>query len=250
MGYTSTDREAGIATITLDRAERRNAFNGKVKAEIASRLRSLNEDDEVRVVVFQTAGEKIFTAGGDLKEDLDRENHSLRRVAQDWQELYDGMKRLGKPLITKVDGDTYAGGVDLLLYSDFVVSAAEVTFQLPEVEFELLDWQNVSMLPHVAGPKKALEFAMLGTPFSAEEAEGAGIITRVVPKAELDAEVRSMATTLTERDPEILKLIKESVYLSQEMSPTAARSQLLSKSLEHDRDRPEGHALGRKHRLE
>lgn len=250
MEHVTAEREDGIGTVTLERTERKNAFNGAVKSEIAGILRDFEEDDDVRVVVFQTAGEEIFSAGGDLKEDLDREDHSLRRVAADWQELYDEMIRIGKPLISKVDGDTYAGGVDLLLYSDFVVAAEGVTFQLPEVEFELLDWQNVALLPHLAGPKKAFEFAMLGEPFSAAEAERAGIVTRVVPPESLDDEVRSMAGTLKSRDPEILELIKESVYVSQDMSPSAARAQILQKSLDHDRGRPEGHALGREHRLE
>lgn len=240
MEHIEVDIADGIGTVTVARYEEaRNAFNDHTKTEILQVLNEFRDDEDVRVVVFRTEGD-IFSAGGDMKEGGEH-THSIpviKSAAEDWEDLYMTMLNMGKPTVAIVDGDVIAGAVDLLLFTDFVFAAESAEFHLPEVFMSHVDYFNVSMLPHHVGPKAALNFILTGGPINAAEAKRIGLITDVVPPAELDERVAEVTADLLEASPRIIKLLKKTVYENLDMSPNAAFMHSKQVSMENLRTNP------------
>lgn len=241
MDHIDVDVADGIGEITVTRYEdARNAFNDHTKSEIMQVLEEFRDDDDVRVVVFRTEGD-IFSAGGDMKEGGEH-THSIpviKSAAEDWEDLYMTMLNLGKPTVAVVDGDAIAGAVDLLLFTDFVFAAESAEFHLPEVYMSHVDYFNVAMLPHHAGPKAALDFILTGGPIDTADAKRIGLITDAVPDAELDDRVAETTARLLEASPRIVELLKRTVYENLEMSPKAAFMHSKQVSMENLRTNPD-----------
>jgi enoyl-CoA hydratase/carnithine racemase len=203
----------GVARITLNRPERRNAMSWGVIAGIRERVASAKADPDVRVVVLTGAGEKAFCAGADLGGmgagagflDLHEGRGGLA-------ELFRELWALGKPTIARVRGYALAGGFGLALACDFVVAADDAQFGTPEIDVGLWPYMITVPLVRSMPPKKALELMLTGRRVMAEEAERIGFVNRVVPVDELDEAVDSLATALAHKSPAVVKLGRDSFY--------------------------------------
>ncbi|MGH9185755.1 MAG: enoyl-CoA hydratase/isomerase family protein [Acidimicrobiales bacterium] len=203
----------GVATITINRPERRNAMSWTVITELRHAIAAARADDDVRVVVLTGAGDKAFCAGADLSGMAEgagwAELHDARgEMARLFQDMWD----LGKPIIARVRGYALAGGFGLALACDLVVAADDAQFGTPEIDVGLWPYMITVPLVRSMSPKRALELMMTGRRVGAEEAERIGFVTQVVSTDELDAAVAQLAATVAAKSPAIMKLGRDSFY--------------------------------------
>src|SRR5437763_201357 len=170
-------------------------------------------DEDVRVLVITGAGEQAFCAGADLtgmRGDASFvETHDARG---ELARLFHDFWGLGKPTIARVRGFALAGGFGLALACDFVVAADDAQFGTPEINVGLWPYMITVPLVRSMPPKKVLELMLTGRRVAASEAERIGFVNQVVPVAELDAAVDSLAATLASKSPAIVKLGRDSFY--------------------------------------
>jgi len=207
------DVDGGIATVTINRPERRNALSWTVMSELRDAFETAKADANVRAVVLTGAGDKAFCAGADL---------TGMREGAGWAELHDGrgelarlfrsMWELGKPIIARVRGYALAGGFGLCLACDLVVAADDAQFGTPEIDVGLWPYMITVPLTRSMPPKVALELMMTGRRVKADEALRIGFVNRVVPVGELDAAVAELAGVLAAKSPAIMKLGRDSFY--------------------------------------
>ena len=214
----------GVARVTINRPERRNAMSWAVLTELRAAVAEARADRDVRVVVLTGAGDKAFCAGADLtgmaSDSSFAEVHDARgELARLFTELWE----LGKPTIARVRGYALAGGFGLALACDLVVAADDAQFGTPEVNVGLWPYMITVPLVRSMPPKKALELMLTGRRVDAAEAERIGFVTKVVPVAELDAAVDELARDLASKSPAIVKLGRDSFY---EVWDLAARDAL------------------------
>jgi enoyl-CoA hydratase/carnithine racemase len=230
-----------VATVTIDRPDKLNAIDLPTKMEIIDRLETYRDDDDVRVVVFESTGD-AFSAGGDLGEVVSK-NYQLTPFTESWEELFDLLHSLGKPTVAKVDGYALGGGFDLVLHTDVVIASEDAVFGQPEIDLGLVNHFSPPLLHRTVGLRKTIEIMMLGEHIGAERAAEMGLITRTVPADDLDDEVESVVAELKSKPPRIMKKLKEALYDSLEMSPASGRKHIervAVESVREDPDHPEG----------
>ncbi|MCA9543821.1 MAG: enoyl-CoA hydratase/isomerase family protein [Myxococcales bacterium] len=205
---TKSVTESGVLTLTIDRAQRRNALSTAVVEGLTAGLAAAKADPSVRVVVITGAGERAFCAGGDLAGGMGGGGGLPGRLADKaaYAELLRALQGLGKPTIARLNGDAYGGGVGLMLACHLVVAAEDVRVGLPEIKVGLWPMMVTALLVRHVGRKTAAELMLLGEKHAAEEARALGLINRVVPRVELDAAVGRWAEALAGQSPAVMKL--------------------------------------------
>lgn len=203
-----------IATITLERPEKKNALDPETLRQLRAAFDSAARDDAVRVIVLKGKGTD-FCAGADLDAlaalvDGDEEAH--RADARGFSQLFTCMRDLPKPIIAAVRGRALAGGAGLVLASDIVIAAEDVQLGFPEVKIGFIAGVVLSLLRRATGEKAAFELVATGRQVAAAEALRIGLVTRVVPAAELDAAVNDTARALAELAPDALARTKRLFY--------------------------------------
>jgi enoyl-CoA hydratase/carnithine racemase len=219
----------GIARVTINRPERRNAMSYGVMQGLRDAVAAARADDAVRVVVLTGAGDRAFCAGADLGGIAENAGaaaaHDGRGLLAD---LFRELWRLGKPTIARVRGYALAGGFGLALACDFVVAADDAQFGTPEVNVGLWPYMITVPLLRSMPPKKVLELQSTGRRVDAAEAERIGFVTRVVPVGELDAAVDELAGSLASKSPLVLRWGRDAFYRVLEMDADSALDYLQS----------------------
>jgi len=207
------DVTSGVARVTINRPERRNAMSWAVLTELRQAFADAKADADVRVVVLTGAGDKAFCAGADLTGmRADAHYVEVHEARGELAQLFDDLWALGKPTIARVRGYALAGGFGLALACDFVVAADDARFGTPEIDVGLWPYMITVPLVRSMAPKKVLELMLTGRRIDAAEADRLGFVTRVVPVADLDAAVDELAATLAAKSPAIVKLGRDSFY--------------------------------------
>ena len=215
--------ENGIATMTFNRPEARNALSLELRALLRDALQAAEHDDAVRCVVLRGAGGH-FMAGGDVKSmatKLDQPRNQLRAEfmnrIHDLHPIMYTMRRMGKPIIASVAGAAAGAGVSMALAADLVIAADDSFFTLAYVHIGTSPDGSASFhLPRAVGIKKALEIALLGERFDAHAAQAMGMINFVVPAAALAAETHQLATRLANGPTHVYGNTKRLLYRSLE----------------------------------
>jgi enoyl-CoA hydratase/carnithine racemase len=211
-------RAGARANIIINRPEKRNALNAATIAELYQAFEICKGDPSVRVVVLSGAGDKAFCAGADLAENRQTMNEYLRYVQREtFVNLFKIIPQLGKPVIGAVQGVALAGGCGLAASCDFVIASEAARFGTPEVNVGLFPMMISAILIRNLGRKKAYDLMLTGRQIDAHEAERIGLITRVVPAEQLQAEVDALAADLASRSPAILKLGKDALIKADQM---------------------------------
>lgn len=207
----------GVGLITINRPERRNALSPGVIKGIEDSIARAGDDREVRVVVLTGAGEKAFCAGADLGSTIPDgqggviESHYERgRLAS----VFTAMAKLGKPVISRVNGHALAGGFGLAASADFVIASETATFGTPEIDVGLWPMMITVILRRAMPPKRVLQLMMTGRRLSAREAESLGVVDMVTPPQELDAAVDELAATLKSKSPAAMRMGRDAFYAS------------------------------------
>lgn len=213
----------GVARLTINRPERRNALSWTLIDSLRARVREAREDPAVRTVVLTGAGDRAFCAGADLTGmRADASYAEVHAARGELAALFDDLWTLGKPTIARVRGYCLAGGFGLALSCDLVVAADDATFGTPEIDVGLWPYMITVPLCRSMPPKRALELMMTGRRIGAAEADRAGFLTRVVGVDELDAAVDDLAATLAAKSPSVMRLGRDSFYAVWDQSAAAA----------------------------
>jgi enoyl-CoA hydratase len=203
----------GVATVTINRPEQRNALSPSVVGGLRSAVAAARDDPEVRVLVLTGAGDRAFCAGADLTTVGGGTGYLEAHDARgDIAELFDELWSLGKPTIARVRGYALAGGFGLALACDLVVAASDAVFGTPEINVGLWPFMITVPLLRSMPAKKALELMLTGRRVAAEEAEAIGFVTRVVPVDALDVAVGELAASLASKSPAVMRLGRTAFY--------------------------------------
>jgi 2-oxoglutaroyl-CoA hydrolase len=199
------ERDDDVATITLDVPEKLNRLSMPARGRLARLFEELGADAAVRAIVLTGAGEKAFTAGGDIAGFLEREPEELSRLA--WNVA--APERCPKPVIAKLRGFAFGVGLELALACDFRIAAEDVELGLPEVKIGMIPGSGgTQRLARMVGLGRAKDLVMRGRRVGAAEALAIGLLTEVVPAAELDAAVASLVDELRALSPLALAMAK------------------------------------------
>jgi enoyl-CoA hydratase/carnithine racemase len=238
--------EGSIATIRFNRPDRLNAIGGPMRDEIFSALEACAADDAVRVVILTGEG-RGFSAGGDigqLKELRDQKAETeFRAILTRGQQINRYMRTMSKPVIAAVNGPCAGAGFSLALGCDFRIASDRATFGPVFARIGLHpDWGASWLLPRLVGSARACEMIFTGQMFSADEAEKAGVVNRVVPHEDLMTAVTDVAHKIAANPPGVIRLAKESIYRSMvsDLEMAFARENEVQSQCFHSEDFLEG----------
>jgi len=208
-----------VATIRINRPERRNALNADVMNGLSACFERAGADPDVSAIVLTGAGGS-FCAGADLGGGFDGDKSFLD--LHDDRGHYAGllvkMNRCKKPILAAVEGYCLAGGMGLCLSSDVAVASRDAQFGLPEIKRGLWPYMVTAVLIRNVGRKKAAELCMTGERISAAEAERIGIVNHCVAPAEFEEKVAAMAGKLASFSPAVMGLGKSCFYQIADMN--------------------------------
>lgn len=204
----------GIARITLNRPDSRNALSQELMAGLRDALAAAAADDDARVVILTGAGDRAFCAGGDLGGRGFETTSFLERHQERgrFADLFRQINNLGKPVIARVRGYCLAGGFGLALGCDLVVATEDSRFGTPEVKRGLMPMMIMATIFRNVGRKKGLELLLTGELIDARTAEDLGLINYAVPVDELDAKVDDLAGKIAALSPAVVRLGREAFY--------------------------------------
>jgi trans-feruloyl-CoA hydratase/vanillin synthase len=203
----------GIAWVTLNRPEKRNAMNPQLNTDMLDVLETLDADEDARVLVLTGAGDS-FSAGMDLREyfrDVDEQpDHIQRKVRRDsmgWQ--WRTLRTYAKPTIAMVNGWCFGGAFTPLVSCDLAIAADDATFGLSEINWGIPPGGNVSRaLAETVGTRDALLYIMTGRAFDGRRAAEMGLVNYSVPGERLREEVEALARDLLDKNPVVLRAAK------------------------------------------
>src|SRR5438876_1872467 len=184
--------DAGLAIVTMNRPERRNALSEAHMTELTRACRTLGEAGEARAIVLAAAG-PVFSSGHDFADMVERDLDGMRRLLATCTELMLTIQCLPQPVVAKVQGLATAAGCQLVASCDLAVAAEEASFATPGGKGGWFCHTPSVAVVRAIGAKRALELALTGDPIDARTALAWGLVNRVVPRAELDEATEALA---------------------------------------------------------
>ena len=206
------DERGPVGRITLNRPDKRNPIGPATCGEIVAALGALKASSDVRAVILTGAG-SVFSAGGDLSAMTKAQEGPTASLV----ELFTTMHELGKPLIAMVNGDALAGGLGLMVACDLVIASDAARFGTTEIAVGLWPMMITAEITRSVGRKKTLEMMLTGRKLDAREALACGLVNKIVPPAELEAQTMALATEIAGRSPAAMALGLRAFYRSQDM---------------------------------
>jgi enoyl-CoA hydratase len=204
--------DGGVARITMDDPDTRNALSAEMLGGLLAAFERAREADEVRCVVLASSHERTFSSGANLggfagDESLVGKHFGSERFVR----LFKLIGELGKPTVCAARGHVLAGALGIALACDLIVASEEATFGTPEINIGTFPFMIMALIYRNVPRKKANELLLLGERWSAQEAQAAGFVNRVVPDSELDALVAEWGGKLAGKSPVIMRLGKEAM---------------------------------------
>ena len=194
-----------VARIRFDRLDKKNAITAEMYKQLGAALAAAEADPKVRAVLLHGSAD-CFTAGNDVADFL---NVPRQPGGSPARALFDVLPHMKKPVVAAVGGPAVGIGSTMLLHCDLVYAAPNARFQLPFVPLGIVpEFGSTFLLPLIAGYQRAAKLLLLGRPFTAQEAQEAGIVSEVVPAEKLLEHAFQTATALAELPPESIRLTK------------------------------------------
>ncbi|RRH76671.1 enoyl-CoA hydratase [Falsigemmobacter faecalis] len=207
--------EDNVALVRLNRPEALNALNSQLMSELARALTELDRDDQVRCIVL-TGSDKAFAAGADIKE------MSTKGFVDMFTEDFftadsETLLRVRKPIIAAVSGYALGGGCELAMMCDFIICSESAKFGQPEINLGVVAGiGGTQRLTRFVGKSKSMDMHLTGRFMDAAEAERSGLVSRVVPVADLVKEAMDAARKIASKSQVAVKVVKETVNRSYE----------------------------------
>jgi enoyl-CoA hydratase len=202
----------GVALVTVNRPEKRNALSGAVVAELKDAFERVAADPAVRAAIVTGAGEKAFVAGADINELAVLSPIEARAYAIRGQQAFRLLETCGKPTVAAVNGYALGGGLELAMASTVRFASENAQMGQPEVKLGIIPgYGGTQRLPRLVGRGRALELLLSGDPVSAAEAYRIGLINAVVPQADLLRYSRAWLAKVLANGPLALGLVLEAV---------------------------------------
>ena len=206
------EQRGAVTLVTLNRPQALNALNTAVLEDLVAAFAAFEADDSQRCAVVTGSGEKAFAAGADIKEMADKPAADFYREDFFAGWTADFTKRIRKPWIAAVNGFALGGGCELAMMADFIIAADTAKFGQPEIKLGVAPGMGGSQrLTRAIGKAKAMEMVLTGRMMGAEEAERSGLVSRVVPAADLIAEALKMAEKIASHGRPSVMVAKEAV---------------------------------------
>ncbi|HST54617.1 MAG TPA: enoyl-CoA hydratase/isomerase family protein [Solirubrobacteraceae bacterium] len=210
---------SGVATITLNEPDTRNALSVELLEGLIGALRRARDAEQVRCVVLASSHEKTFSSGANLggfagDVALVHKHFGSERLMT----LFKLIGSLGKPTICATRGHVLAGAFGIALACDLIVASEQATFGTPEINVGVFPFMIMALIYRNVPRKKANELLLLGERWSAHDAHAVGIVNKVVPEHEFEAAVADWAEKLAAKSPVIMRLGKEAMYRQQDMA--------------------------------
>jgi enoyl-CoA hydratase/carnithine racemase len=213
MGYEAllVEREAPVATITMNSPERRNALSVDMMQELIDAFKTVSADKEVRVVILAANG-PAFSAGHDLRELVGGNITIQRHVFDVCTELMTTIQAIPQPVIAQVEKIATAAGCQLVATCDLAIAATEARFATPGVRIGLFCTTPMVALSRAIGRKRALQMLLTGEPIGATTAAEWGLVNQVVPASELASATRALALSISPASSLTVALGKQAFY--------------------------------------
>ena len=245
MAYETikTETRGAVELITLNRPQALNALSGQLMDELTAALDAAEANSAIRCIVL-TGSEKAFAAGADIKEMQPKsymDAFGEDFITRNWERV----TRCRKPVIAAVAGFALGGGCELAMMCDFIIAGDNAKFGQPEIKLGVMPGAGgTQRLTRFVGKSKAMEMCLTGRMMDAAEAERSGLVSRVVPVAELVAEALKVAENISELSGPIVMMAKETINRAYET--TLAEGVRFERRLFHStfatEDRKEGMA--------
>jgi enoyl-CoA hydratase len=221
--------ETGVATITLDQPDTRNALSVEMLGDLIDAFGSAAEDEAVRCVVLTSSHDRVFSSGANLAGfgadvPLVHKHFGSDRLL----DLFGLVADLPKPTLCAANGHVLAGALGIALACDLILAADTAQFGTPEINVGAFPFMIMALIYRNVPRKRANELLLLGDRISAQEARDAGIVNRVVPAEELQGTVDEWSGKLASRSPVIMRLGKEAMRRQQDMALADALDYLRS----------------------
>ena len=203
------EKDPPLATITLNRPDKRNALSHALRVELSQALKELDADDAVSVAILTGAG-SVFCAGFDRSEFTpDTETFDDDSKWQSGQLMHEALQSFGKPLIGAINGPALGGGFDIAAQCDVRIASDHASFGHPEIKFGAPTLYTI--LSQIVGGGMARDLCLSGRRIDAHEAHRIGLVTSVVPGDRLADEAAGYARTVAEAPLEALKAVKAAI---------------------------------------
>ncbi|MDT3345008.1 enoyl-CoA hydratase/isomerase family protein [Microbacterium aquilitoris] len=218
--HVSVTIEGAVLEITLNRPEKLNAVTPEMSHTLEAVAHAANDDDGVRAVILTGAGERSFCAGSDIR--------TLDGYATPWEfrnrtDYCDALRELRKPVIAAVNGYAFGGGLETALTCDIRLAAESAVFGAPEIKLGWIGGGGMSaFLAAAAGPSNAAVMLLTGDPIDAPTALRWGLVSEVVPAADLLPRARALAAVIAERPPLAAQTAKANLRAAYNMPQDAA----------------------------
>jgi len=209
----------GVATITLERPESRNALNLAMCEALLTAAQGAAADASVRLVLVRANG-PVFCAGADLKERQGMREAQVRERRMKAFAAYAALEALPMPVIAVLEGPAVGSGCEIACACDFIVATPAASFRVPEAIRGTVG--ATQRLPRVLGKRLAKDLLFTGRTLGAEEAERHGLVSRLVAPEKLEAVLAEIAKTIVEAPAQALRLAKRSVDRGVELDPKGA----------------------------
>jgi enoyl-CoA hydratase/carnithine racemase len=218
---TEFDTEARIATVTLNRPEKRNPLSLALMDELIAAFRAIGARRDVAVVIL-TGNGPAFSAGHDLSEMTGRSVEEYRAIFDRCCELMAAVQAIPQPVIAMVRGIATAAGCQLVATCDLVVAEEGARFGTPGVKIGLFCSTPMVALSRTIGQKRAMQMLLTGVPIDARTAADWGLVNEVVPAERLEARARELAAQIAAASPLVLGIGKEAFYAQIDRDQRAA----------------------------
>ena len=209
--------KGGIAEITLNDPEKRNALSLTMVEEIIHALTSANTDDDARVITITGAGDKAFCAGAQLADLVDAPYIEIAKFNRSYVKMVETFRKIKKPSIAVVKGFALAGGCGLAMYPTFAIATDTARFGLTEINVGAWSMMVSAILFATVYRRKALELLLTGEIISSQEAERIGMINKVAPLDELEGAVSDLAGKLMTKSGATIGLGLEAYHMAYDM---------------------------------
>ncbi|SNX58265.1 enoyl-CoA hydratase [Streptomyces sp. TLI_55] len=214
MNHLKLERQGAVVTVRLHRPHVRNALSGELLAELLAALRPLDDDPEVGCYVL-TGSERYFAAGADIKEMAAMT--AVDMVTEDYFGAWEAFADLRTPKIAAVNGPALGGGCELVMMCDLVIAGESAVFGQPEIKLGVIPGiGGTQRLTRLIGRAKAMDLVLTGRTMDAREAEGAGLVSRVVPDDQVLSEALEAAETIASYGRTAVRAARECVDRSLE----------------------------------